>query len=166
MENIAPQLLQAAGHQDDVLVERHSRALRDTPNHHSRLHEEGLLERLSPKITNNSLSFNGLWRQDLLERLGCISGLRGLSSPIPRMVLAPLPHPFSMFSATEVLAVCGFFSPTALAGRCAGLSTWRVGTGALMPQGTGVWMEEGLTGLTGALSVMAYHWPVSPEAND
>lgn len=43
IENIVPQLLQAAGHQSDVLLERKSCELREKPNHHRRLHEEGIL---------------------------------------------------------------------------------------------------------------------------
>jgi hypothetical protein len=43
MENIVPQLLQAAGRHRDVLVERQASEVRDQANHHSRLQEEGIL---------------------------------------------------------------------------------------------------------------------------
>jgi hypothetical protein len=66
----------------------------------------------------------------------------------------------------EVRAVFGFAQPTALAGCFAGLSALRLGTVALTPQVTGVWMKECLTVLTFVLSDVTYHWPASPQANN
>jgi hypothetical protein len=43
MENIAPQLLQAAGRQCDVILQRKSGQLCDKSNQNSGLHEEGIL---------------------------------------------------------------------------------------------------------------------------
>ena len=43
MENIVPQLLQAAGRQGDVILSRQPGEVRDEANQYSRLHEEGIL---------------------------------------------------------------------------------------------------------------------------
>ena len=43
MENIAPQLLQAAGCQSDVILEREPSEMSDKANQNSGLHEEGIL---------------------------------------------------------------------------------------------------------------------------
>jgi len=43
IEHIAPQLLQAAGRQSDVILERQAGEVRDEPNQNSGLHEEGIL---------------------------------------------------------------------------------------------------------------------------
>jgi hypothetical protein len=47
MENSVPQWLQPASRQRDVILPRQSCSLRDQSNQHSRLHEEGILQRLS-----------------------------------------------------------------------------------------------------------------------
>jgi hypothetical protein len=43
MENIAPQLLQAAGCQGDVILERQAGQVGDEPHQNSGLHEEDIL---------------------------------------------------------------------------------------------------------------------------
>jgi hypothetical protein len=42
-QNITPQLLQSAGGQGDVILEREARELRNKANEHSGVHEEGIL---------------------------------------------------------------------------------------------------------------------------
>jgi hypothetical protein len=78
------------------------------------------------------------------------------------MGLAPLPYPFHMGRAAEVVSVFGFAQPTTLTGRFAGLSAWRLSTVVLAPNVTVVWIKECLTVLTPALSEVTYHWPPSP----
>ena len=82
------------------------------------------------------------------------------------MVLAPLPHPFHMGRAAEVVVVFGCAQPTPLAGGFAGLSTWRLRTGVLAPNIAGVRSKKDLAVLTLALSEVMSHWPESPQVND
>ena len=82
------------------------------------------------------------------------------------MVLAPLPHPFHMGKAAEVVLVFGFAQPTPLTSGFAGLSTWWLRTVVLAPNVAGVRIKECLTVLTLALSEVTYHWPESPQVND
>jgi len=82
------------------------------------------------------------------------------------VVLAPLPNPFHMVRATEVIVVFGFLQPSALAGGFAGLAAWRPRTVALTPHVAIVGIKEDLAVLTLALSDVTCHWPESPQVND
>jgi len=157
LEHIVPQLLQAARCQGDVILERQAGSRRDKPNEKSRLHEEGILSRGSRDTIVNWLVLKALWREGFLERL---VPLRGLASPLPGMGVAPLPHPFDVGGAAEVIAVVGFVQPTTLTGRFAGLSAWRLGTGVLPPHVAEVRIKACLTVLALALSHVTYHWPL------
>jgi len=81
------------------------------------------------------------------------------------MVVAPLPHPFDVGGAAEVLAVVGFTQPTTLTGRFAGLAAEGLRTVVLASNIARVRIKEDLTMLTLALAGVLSHWPGSPQAN-
>src|SRR5215813_6905103 len=95
--------------------------------------------------------------------MGC---LRDLAAPIARMVVAPLPYPFDVGRATEVMAIVGFVQTPPLTGRFAGLAAWRLGTVVLPPHVAGVRIKQCLTVLALPLSYVTFHGPASPQAYD
>jgi hypothetical protein len=82
------------------------------------------------------------------------------------MGLAPLPHPFHMRGAAEVVAVGGFVQPTALTSGFAGLAAGRLRTIALPPNIAGIRIKECLTMLALAFSDVTSHGPASPQVHD
>ncbi len=71
-----------------------------------------------------------------------------------------------MGRAAEVVAVLRVVKPTALTGRFAGHTAWRLRTVVLTSNIPVVRIKECLTVLTLALCGLTYHWPDSPQVND
>jgi hypothetical protein len=165
MEHRAAQLLLAAGRHGAGILERHSGEGRDEANHNSRLSEEGIVERRWGRSLFHLLCRKRWRRHGVVERCWCSRALRGLSSPIPGRVVAPLPHPFDVGGAAEVRAVVGCTQPTTLTGRFAGLAAEGLKTGVLASNIARVRSKAALARLTRALVGVRSHWPGSPPAH-
>ena len=162
-QHIAPQWWQSPGGHGEVIVEREPGERRDKANQPRGLPEEGLLERLRRQSIIKVLFVRLLWREGLLERLGCP---RALASPGARVGFAPLPNALDLGRACEGIAVGWLVSPPTLAGGLAGLVARGLGAGALASSAARVGIKKGLTVLTLALAQWTSHWPEPPQVNE